>query len=62
MLIFYLCAVKVTLIISVYKDVSALEAVLRSVVLQKETDFEVIISQDCDDSCFDELIESHSRI
>jgi glycosyltransferase involved in cell wall biosynthesis len=57
MLIFYLCAVKATLIISVYKDVSALEAVLRSVVLQKEKDFEVIISQDCDDPCFDQLIE-----
>lgn len=57
MLIFYLCAVKATLIISVYKDVSALEAVLRSVAIQKETDFEVIISQDCDDHCFDELIE-----
>ena len=57
MLIFYLCAVKATLIISVYKDVSALDAVLRSVALQKEKDFEVIISQDCDDPCFDELIE-----
>lgn len=58
MLIFYLCAVKATLIISVYKDVSALEAVLRSVALQKEKDFEVIISQDCDDTCFDQLIEN----
>jgi len=57
MLIFYLCAVKATLIISVYKDVSALDAVLRSVALQKETDFEVIISQDCEDPCFDQLIE-----
>lgn len=56
MLIFYLCAVKATLIISVYKDVSALEAVLRSVALQKETGFEVIVSQDCDDPCFDELV------
>lgn len=57
MLIFYLCAVKATLIISVYKDVEALDAVLRSVKLQVEKDFEVIVSQDCDDACFDELIE-----
>lgn len=62
MLIFYLCAVKATLIISVYKDVSALDAVLRSVALQKEKDFEVIISQDCDDPCFDELIEKFRRL
>ena len=57
MLIFYLCAVKATLIISVYKDVEALDAVLRSVKLQVEKDFEVIVSQDCDDACFDELLE-----
>lgn len=52
---------KATLIISVYNDVSALDAVLRSVALQKETDFEVIVSQDCEDPCFDKLIEKFRR-
>lgn len=52
---------KATLIISVYKDVEALEAVLRSVEIQIEKEFEVIVSQDCEDSCFDELIEKYSH-
>ncbi|WP_169312065.1 glycosyltransferase [Fluviicola taffensis] len=52
---------KATLIISVYKDVEALEAVLRSVEIQLENQFEVIVSQDCEDACFDELIEKYSQ-
>lgn len=47
---------KITLIISVYKDVDALRAVLRSVEKQTCTNFEVIVSQDADDACFDTLI------
>lgn len=50
---------KATLIISVYKDATALEAVLKTVVNQREKDFEVLISQDGDSNCFDELIERY---
>lgn len=60
MLIFYLWHVKATLIISVYKDAEALEAILKSVLIQVEKDIEVIISQDCEDPCFDELIQKYS--
>ncbi|MNU90186.1 Chondroitin synthase [compost metagenome] len=52
---------KATLIISVYKDVEALEAILKSVLIQMEKDIEVIVSQDCEDPCFDQLIEKYSR-
>lgn len=50
---------KATLIISGYKDVKALHAVLKSLEHQTESDFEVIVSQDADDSCFDELIAKY---
>jgi glycosyltransferase involved in cell wall biosynthesis len=49
--------VKATLVISVYKDVLALKAVLRSLLIQTEQSFEVIVSQDAEDACFDELID-----
>lgn len=52
---------KATLIISVYKDVEALQAVFRSLERQVEQDFEVIVSQDADDSCFDTLIECYRK-
>lgn len=51
---------KATLIISVYKDAESLTAVLKSVVNQSVKDFEVIISQDCETDCFDELIKEFS--
>lgn len=38
----------------------ALDAVLRSVIFQKFKDFEVIISQDGDSVCFDELLKKYS--
>ncbi len=42
---------KASLIISVYKDTQALKAVLDSLMLQSESDFEVIISEDgCDNA------------
>jgi glycosyltransferase involved in cell wall biosynthesis len=52
---------RISLVISVYKDVEALAAVLRTVLRQKLTDFEVIISQDGDSSCFDELIKEYGQ-
>lgn len=47
---------KATLIITVYKDVYSLQAVLRSALLQVNTDFEIIVAQDADDDCFSETI------
>lgn len=55
----YLCCVKATLIISVYNDVASLKAVLRTVALQTEKAFDVIVSQDGDDPCFDALLQSY---
>lgn len=52
---------KATLIISVYKDAEALEAVLKSVEIQVEKDFEIIVSQDCEDSCFDDLLKKYRQ-
>ncbi|MDR0803152.1 glycosyltransferase [Fluviicola sp.] len=52
---------KATLIISVYKDAEALEAVLKSVLIQVEKNIEVIVSQDCEDPCFDELIRKYGQ-
>lgn len=51
---------KITLVISVYKDVPALRAVLKSVLRQKEKEVEVIVSQDCEDPCFDDLLAEFS--
>jgi len=51
--------VNCALIISVYKDVAALKAVLNSVATQSWKDFDVIISQDGDSDCFDELLKSY---
>lgn len=53
--------VKATLIISVYKDVEALHAIFRSLKKQVEKDFDVIVSQDADDPCFDELIQAYTN-
>lgn len=50
---------KLTLVISVYKDAEALAAVLRTVSLQTFRDFEVIISQDGDSDCFDKLLDEY---
>lgn len=47
---------KATLIISVYKDVEALRAIFRSLLFQTEKAFAVIIAQDADENCFQELI------
>lgn len=47
---------KASLIISVYKDVEALEAILRSLDCQTELDFEVIVAQDAKVNCFNEAI------
>ncbi|HRO76988.1 MAG TPA: glycosyltransferase [Crocinitomicaceae bacterium] len=52
---------KATLIISVYKDVSALHAILRSVELQTEKDFAIIIAQDADENCFQALIADYQQ-
>jgi glycosyltransferase involved in cell wall biosynthesis len=51
--------VNCALIISVYKDVAALKAVLNSVLAQSWKDFDVIISQDGDSDCFDELLKTY---
>lgn len=50
---------KASLIITVYKDVTALKAILRSVELQSEKDFEIIIAQDADDNCFKSCIDTY---
>lgn len=61
-ILFYdLCSVNLTLIISVYNDVDALSSVLRTLGDQKFNDFEIIISQDGDDPCFDELVKQYSK-
>lgn len=49
------------LIISVYKDVAALEVVLKSILSQTWKEFDVVISQDGDSKCFDELISKYSH-
>ena len=49
----------VSLVISVYNDARSLAAVLRSVKVQSLKKFEVIVAQDGDDSCFDELITEY---
>lgn len=49
------------LIISVYKDVPALDAVLKSVVAQSWKNFEVIISQDGDSDCFNDLLKKFNK-
>lgn len=51
---------KISLVISVYKDVDSLSVVLASVLDQKFKDFEVIISQDCESDCFNDLIKKYS--
>jgi GT2 family glycosyltransferase len=51
--------VKATLVISVYNDVSALTAVLKTVHQQHEKDVEVIVSQDGDSNCFDVVIQKY---
>lgn len=52
---------KASLIITVYKDVEALTAVLKSLEFQTEKDFEIIVAQDCDSDCFDILINNYQR-
>lgn len=52
---------KASLIISVYNDVDSLKAVLKTVVHQTEKDIEIIISQDGDSNCFDELLQSYQQ-
>ena len=50
---------KATLIISVYKNTAALEAILRSLEKQTEQDFEVIISEDGQSKEMAELVASY---
>jgi glycosyltransferase involved in cell wall biosynthesis len=49
-----------SLIISVYKDVEALKAILNSLIFQRSCKFEIIVSQDCEDPCFDDLLHASS--
>ena len=51
---------KASIIISVYKNVRALQAVIRSLLLQTEQDFEVIISEDGQDAAMYDYIQ-HTR-
>jgi GT2 family glycosyltransferase len=53
--------VKATLVISVYNDVAALTAVLKTVDLQSEKAFDIIISQDGDSNCFDVVIQKYKH-
>jgi GT2 family glycosyltransferase len=53
--------VKATLVISVYNDVAALTAVLKTVDLQSEKAFDIIISQDGDSNCFDVVIQKYEN-
>lgn len=48
---------KASIIISVYKNVRALQAVIRSLLLQTEQDFEVIISEDGQDAAMADYIQ-----
>ncbi len=50
---------KATLIISVYKNTAALEAILHSLTLQTEQDFEVIISEDGEDKEMAEFVKNY---
>lgn len=52
---------KASLIISVYKDTEALKAIFKSLALQSEKAFEVIIAQDADDNCFHSLVVSYQN-
>ncbi|MFA9210556.1 MAG: glycosyltransferase [Moraxellaceae bacterium] len=52
---------KATLVISVYNDVAALTAVLKTVELQSEKAFDIIISQDGDSNCFDVVIQKYKH-
>ena len=51
---------RATVIISVYKNAEALRVVLDSLLHQTEKDFEIIISQDGNDSCIESLCSSYS--
>ena len=51
---------KASLIISVYKNVAALEAVLQSLKRQTEQDFEVIISEDGEDAGMAAFVASYA--
>lgn len=51
---------KASIIISVYKNVRALRAILRSLQKQTEQDFEVIISEDGEDPCMKAFIQSYA--
>lgn len=50
---------KATVIISVYKNVAALQAILRSLEQQTEQDFEVIISEDGEDPAMAQCIADY---
>ena len=52
---------KATLIISVYKHVEFLNAILKSLEQQTEQDIEVIISEDGEDAEMKEFIDSYPR-
>lgn len=52
---------KATLVISVYNDVAALTAVLKTIHQQTEKAFEIIISQDGDSNCFDVVIQKYQN-
>lgn len=51
---------KATLIISIYKNVRALEAILKSLHRQTEQDFELILSEDGDDPEMAQFIANYS--
>ena len=50
---------KATLIISIYRNVAALEAILRSLHQQTEQDFELILSEDGEDAAMRQFIDNY---
>lgn len=51
---------KATLIVSIYKNITALRTILRSLQLQTEQDFELIISEDGEDTAISNFIKAYS--
>ncbi len=52
---------KVTVIVSVYKDIEALELILQSLFTQSYKDFEILVSEDCESEEMKNLISKYKN-
>jgi len=53
--------IRSSVIISVYKDDTALRLILNSLLKQSFTDFEIIVSEDCQSACIKECVASFRK-